>query len=148
MVARFVVATRTLFLAALLLAPGGCNKTSQAGPKLHTPPAPPGGVKSSVSGRVSYHGVGLSSGVVQFFGESGDPVVGMVQMGGTYTVWDPPAGNVKITVSTTPPKYVSKAPPAQGAGNILPDRYANPDTSGLTFRVTGGQQSYDIVLTD
>jgi hypothetical protein len=137
-----------LLLALLAAGANGCRKAQQPVGKVHTPPPPPAGVKSSVSGRVTYHGVGLSSGVVQFFGEKGDPVVGMVQMGGTYTVWEPPSGNVKIAVTTTPPSYVSKAPTAPGAGNILPERYADPDTSGLTLRVSGGQQSFDIVLTD
>jgi hypothetical protein len=141
-------AARTLALLAVALALGGCKKPVGATPKAHTPPPPPGGVKSSVSGRVTYHGVGLSSGVVQFFPETGKPAVGMVQMGGTYTVWDPPPGKIKVTVSTTPPSYVSSAPPAPAAGNKLPGRYADPDTSGLTLTVSGGDQRFDINLTD
>jgi hypothetical protein len=97
---------------------------------------------------VTYHGVGLASGVVQLFPETGEPAVGMIQMGGTYTVWDAPKGKVKITVSTTPPAYVSKAPPAPSAGNKLPSRYADPDTSPLALTVSGAHQKFDITLVD
>jgi len=137
-----------LLVSFALVCLSGCKKPVEATPKVHTPPPPPAGVKGSISGRVTYHGVGLASGVVQVFPESGDPAVGMIQMGGTYTVWDPPHGKVKVTVSTTPPTYVSKAPPASSAGNKLPGRYAEPDTSGLTLTVSGGNQKFDITLTD
>ncbi len=140
-------APRALLLAALVLMPLGCKK-DPAAVKIHTPPPPPAGVKDSVEGRVEHHGVGLASGFVQFYGESGDPVTGTVMMGGTYTVWNPPRGRVKIAIVTTPPKDVSKAPPVERAGNVLPPRYADPDTSGLTFQVTGGKQVFNIALED
>jgi hypothetical protein len=138
-----------LIVTALLLAPFGCKKQEEPEVKRHIPPPPPAGVKDSLEGYVRYHGVGLPSGFVRVFGESGDPAEGTVKMGGTYTVWNPPRGKVKIAVSTTPPKSLSKAPPATTKpGNVIPPRYADPDTSGLSMTVSGGKQTFNIDLKD
>jgi hypothetical protein len=138
-----------LLLTALLLAPAGCKQEAE-GPKvqIHTPAPAPSGVKDSVAGRVTYHGVGLASGWVQFYGDSGEPAIGGIQMGGTYRIDNPPRGRVKVTVTAMSQVKVSKAPPATHAGNRLPPRYADPDTSGLTFNVLGGKQTYNIALED
>src|ERR1700722_19435143 len=99
-----VASARALVLAALLV-PMGCKKEEPA-VKMHTPPPAPASVKDSVEGHIRYHGVGLASGFVEFFGESGTTAKGAVMMGGTYTVWNPPHGKVKITVSNKPSKDV------------------------------------------
>jgi hypothetical protein len=140
-------ATSGVLALTLLLAAAGCKK-EEVPVKQHTPPPVPANVKNSVEGHIRYHGVGLASGSVQFFGPSGDPVVGTVMMGGTYVVWNAPTGLCKIAITTRPPSNVSKAPPAKHAGNNLPERYADPDSSGLTLQVTGGKQTFDIVLQD
>jgi hypothetical protein len=142
------VALQALLVAALLLVPAGCNKDNVPTEKVHVPPPPPTGVKDSVQGRITFRGIGLASGSVEIYGESGKPAAGMIQMGGTYIVYNPPHGNVKIAVNSKPPEYLSKALPAKSAGNILPARYADPDTSGLTFQVTGGKQINNITLVD
>jgi hypothetical protein len=138
---------RAFALAALVLAPIGCKKEEPA-VKMHSPPPMPGQVQDSVAGHVRYHDVGLASGYVEIFGENGEKKDGAIQMGGTYTVWNPPHGKVKITVRTKPPNDVSTAPPAKHAGNNIPSRYQDPDTSGLTFEVVGGKQTFEIILSD
>jgi hypothetical protein len=140
--------TSALLVGALLLPSAGCKKQEEA-VKRHVPPAPPAGVKDSLSGYVRYHGIGLASGFVEVFGDSGKSVKGIVMMGGTYTVWDPPRGKVKISVSTKPPAGLSKAPPATTRpGNVIPTRYADPDTSGLSVTIGGGNQTFNINLED
>jgi hypothetical protein len=133
--------------AAILLISAGCTKPAEA-VKEHKPPPPPSNVQDSVSGRITYHGVGLASGFVEIVGPDGKSAQGTVRMGGIYTVWDPPHGHVKISVSTQPPTGLSAAPPAKHSGNKLPERYADPDTSGLTLEVGGGKQTFNIALTD
>jgi hypothetical protein len=137
-----------VLLAAILLAPGGCKKAADAPVKVHQPPPPPANVKASVEGRITYHGVGLASGYVQIIGPDGKSAEGAIQMGGTYTVWDPPLGQVRIAVMSHPPAGLSKAPPAKHAGTHLPERYADPETSGITLNVGNGRQKFDIALTD
>jgi hypothetical protein len=137
-----------LLLAAILLASGGCKKPADAPVKVHQPPPPPANVKGSVEGRITYHGVGLASGYVQIIGPDGTSAEGAIQMGGTYTVWDPPHGRVRFAVMSQPPAGLSKAPPAKHTGTHLPERYADPDTSGITLDFGGGRQKFDIVLTD
>jgi hypothetical protein len=141
-------APRALMAVLLLFAPLGCKKEAERANE-HTPPPVPAGVKDSVEGHIRYHGVGLASGYVQFYGESGDPVTGLVMMGGTYTILNPPRGRVKIAVLSKAPAQLSKAPPATSrAGVVIPPRYADPDSSGLTLAVTGGKQTFDIALED
>jgi hypothetical protein len=132
-----------------LLALAGCQK-EEAPVKFHPAPPPPAHVRDSVEGHIRYHGSGLPSGYVQLYDESGTKVVtGPVMMGGTYTVWDPPHGKVKVAVTTRLPEGLSKAPPPTSRpGVIIPTRYADPDTSGLTFTVKGGKQTFDIYLED
>lgn len=147
-VSKAVSAGRPLaVLAAVLAVAGGCAKPVETF-KVHQPPPAPSNVKDSISGRVTYHDVGLASGYVRIFGADGESADGAIQMGGTYTVWNPPHGHVRITISSGPPAGLSKAPPATHSGNRLPERYADPETSGLALDFSGGKKTFNIGLTD
>ena len=102
--------TKPFYDRGSCLPPMGCKK-EESPIKEHYPPPAQGGVKDSVSGHIRFHSVGLPSGYVEFFDESGHSATGTVMMGGIYTVWNPPRGRVKITVRSYAPTTVSKAPP-------------------------------------
>ncbi|HBI46107.1 MAG TPA: hypothetical protein DDY78_25115 [Planctomycetales bacterium] len=89
---------------------------------------------------------------------------------GHYSIDNIPSGAVKISVETasakpvkappggmpTPPpgampkdigpSMYNQAPQPKGKYVAIPENYADPEKSGLTYTVTGGSQSYDIDL--
>jgi hypothetical protein len=86
---------------------------------------------------------------------------GRIRNDGTYTVLDPPLGSCKIAVITSslkgmPPPSAKKGPVdftdrATGEWPIYVStqaRYEKPESSGLTVDVKGGDQTYDIPLTE
>jgi len=124
-----------------------------------------GGGVGGVSGEVKLrNGEALPYGDIAFLSQVGEKKVvnGKVQ-DGRYSVNDVPAGPVKITVQTSPPPKPAHLPahikPIEGpdgdgsqstpAGKYrpIPQKYASPDSSGLTYEVKRGDQTHDITLT-
>jgi hypothetical protein len=123
-----------------------------------------------VTGTVTYKGQLITSGAVVFYGADGNADSGRIDRKGTYTVAQAPSGKVKVAVlpakarrESGPP--VSRAtgqpkdPPAKDGDDIapaapsggkaaFPEKYADPETTPLTFTVSGGKQTFDIELTD
>ena len=83
---------------------------------------------------------------------------------GTYFIGDPPKGTVKIAVKGIPgaapqalprdpslgrKKASATCPPSKilDMGVAPPAKYASPETSGLTYTVKGGKETFDIPLT-
>src|SRR5437762_12233392 len=67
-----------------------------------------GDLPATVSGKVTYHGRPVTSGVVVLVGPDGktsDP--GPVRPDGTYTIQHAPAGTVKVSFNNPPPPVVS-----------------------------------------
>jgi len=115
-----------------------------------------GGPKNSVSGKVLFKDQPVM-GSVTFVGPDGKEVSGPINPDGTYTVNDPPLGEDKIAIKGIP-GMVNAPPPPQGELPGMkgmpappkmavppPAKYANP-ANGLTFKVTGGKQTYNIDL--
>jgi hypothetical protein len=88
---------------------------------------------------------------------------GPIQADGTFTIGNVPVGPNKVTVATERPvppvpRPKDMHPPADGplpqdqapvpAGKYvpIPDRYRNPNESGLTCNVISGKQTFDIDL--
>jgi hypothetical protein len=92
-----------------------------------------------------------------------------IGLDGKYSLNKVPAGPVKISVETksaqpakgppggampTPPNMpkdvgpsmYNQAPQPKGKYVPIPENYADPEKSGLTYTVTGGPQPYDIDL--
>ncbi|HYH64640.1 MAG TPA: hypothetical protein VD866_08100 [Urbifossiella sp.] len=132
-----------------------------------------GGGTGSVSGTVTYkpNGKTLTSGSVMVLPSKGEAKYGAIGPDGTYQVNDVPAGPCKVTVSSPDPTEVtSRGPPggeaATGRPNIpgrepaakaakaapptgwfaIPDKYGDPNNSGLSVEVKKGVTTYNIEL--
>lgn len=139
----------TLFVTALAVA--GCGKS-----------------KATVSGKVTYQNKPVKGGNISFVSSKG-AVSGEINEDGTYTVDGVPTGEARISVDTesinpqivgggqqnTAPKGVTVPSDYQAGGGTkvdpkryvkIPEKYADPDTSDLTFKVGSGSNTYDIDL--
>jgi hypothetical protein len=127
-----------------------------------------GGGKGEVSGTVTYQGKPLPLGTVTFMGTDNQSVGAAAITEGKYAMAKVPAGPVKIIVAVPPysedprprrqrkhfgkepPKDVpasQAAPPPKFAPRfVIPEKYANPDQSGLTYTVQPGNQMHNIEL--
>ena len=131
--------------------------------------------KGNLSGKVTYRGQPLKGGLVSFLPEEAGKEVktSAIHEDGSYSVTGVPAGPVRITVDTKPalpgptpeqmarrgsraaaaaaafaqdPNAESKTGGGKGHYVRIPEKYANPDQSGLTYRVKSGSQPFDIDL--
>jgi hypothetical protein len=103
----------TLFIACALPALSGCSKAT-----------------STFTGKVTYEGRPVTSGVIYFLGPAPEMRMGMgtIIEDGTYTATDVPVGEVRISF--------------QAPG--VPPKYSDPNTSGLVVQITAKMQGYDI----
>jgi hypothetical protein len=145
----------SLFLPGLLLLTVGC------------------GSKGTITGAVSYQGKPISSGSIIFVPENGTPSVTAPIVDGSYSAEKVPPGPAKVGVTSfyvepnelTPMQRAMQSgrggPPPdapegarkafENAGKVkqgikIPDNYADPEKSTLTYTVKGGSQKHDIDL--
>jgi hypothetical protein len=128
-----------------------------------------GGVsRAKVTGQVTYQGAPLPGGSITFHGQDKFVRSAYIDPGGRYLIVGAPAGEIKVAV-TAPPPAAAAAPaaaaPAAGkssgkhasktgstpaapvvAGVALPPKFNDPEQSGLTYTLTGGDQTLDIEL--
>jgi hypothetical protein len=116
--------------------------------------------KGVVSGKVTYQGKPLANGTVTFVPEEGAPQHAEIKSDGTYRMTHAPMGLVKIGVESrasqesSAPKKMPRNPEdygklekaMTGKDSLIPEKYADPNQSGLTFTVKKGQQKHDIDL--
>jgi hypothetical protein len=134
---RMATRLRPLPLLAAALLVGGCGG---------------GGDKpASVSGKVTYKGKTVTSGVVVLVGADGktsDP--GPVQTDGTYSIAHAPAGTVKVAFDNPPPPPVdrhagAKDPEAKEKAEEAaryvptPQQYKDPEKTGVTLTLKRGK---------
>lgn len=116
----------------------GCGR---GGAKL--PPLAP------VSGKVTLDRNPLPRGVVQFIpdeskGTKGPPAVGTIGSDGRFTLTTAGArgaviGHHKVRIES---RRRAKRPEEEGTQpSLIPEKYGNPDTSGLSFEVKAGQNN-------
>lgn len=133
-----------------------------------------GGGTAKVRGKVTHAGKTVVWGTVILVGKDGIYRDGRIGLNGEYEIADVPVGPVKLGVSspdpgTTPPKGRPNAggkkpddpraksragrekedgpdlpKPPPGAWFALPKKFADPQSSGLTGEVTGGETTLDI----
>jgi hypothetical protein len=146
-----------LVLAAVLVVSAGCAHRG----------------KGVVKGQVVFFDKKLTAGTVSFQTQDGRIGSGNIDFSGNYTVADAPVGPCTVTVRvpqmTQMPGMKSYAKPPgnmppmrppgreveeSGASLVdpskivqIPGKYAKPETSGLTFTVEKGEQTYNITLT-
>ncbi len=109
----------------------------------------------TIAGKVTLKGVPLTSGLVRFHSAKGKTVTALIAANGTYSARRVPVGEAKVSVVTVEPlasagdpKVLPKLPPKGPAFTVVPEKYHEPDTSGLAVTVTKGAQNFDLVLDD
>jgi len=146
--AGFLSSRVRLLLAGLvlfnLLVLAGCGSSGKTG---------------TVQGKVTVDGTPANSGSVSFTAANGIVIGGAIGTDGSYKVIGVPAGAAQVVVTplAAPPK-TGEAPPTMGKDMPggppsvsnpvpIPAKYAKVETSGLTFPVKGGSNTYNIDLT-
>lgn len=112
-----------------------------------------------VTGRVLLDGKPVTGGEVSFTTKDGFANKGVIDETGKYTI-NAPTGEVMISVDNRSLGQSREAaskgagrpdapPPTKLKGKYveIPSKYYIPDTSGLTYTVTNGPQTHDILLT-
>jgi hypothetical protein len=143
--ARSLGGVSLVLFAALLVGVSGCK---------------PKGPTNFVTGKVTLNGEPVS-GLISFIDASNKETLGVPinAADGTYTIENPPLGQVKIVVKAMP--GASNAPmvkpkdapmPEMGAPTAMkgvspPAKYGTATTTPLSYEVKPGKQTYDIPLT-
>ena len=102
-----------------------------------------------VSGKITYEGKPVTSGLINFRAEGKRPLGGGIQPDGTYQ-FDLPPGTYKVRIDTPgalPPGWKEGDPPGQMGPRQVPEKYADFTASGLTATVTeDSSQPIDFTL--
>lgn len=127
-----------------------------------------------VKGKVTTGKKSLTTGTVMFYGKNGITATAMIDENGNYEMKDAPVGECQVTVTVMAmPRDPSVRARMMGKGPKMPEgprdpnssepplpsgakypkviipidaKYSQPDTSGLTFKVEKGEQTYNIEL--
>jgi hypothetical protein len=126
--------------------------------------------RSRVHGKVTYQDKPLARAVLTFFGSDNMTYITESRADGTYEIAGVPRGAVKLslTVAVREPKSGrpdpvpgksneravaedrakgARPPPAEAQpSGLLPAKFANPDSSGLSFELTAPDQEYNVDL--
>lgn len=109
-----------------------------------------------ISGKVTFAGQPLPFGSIAFVGPDGGMASGTV-WNGDYLVADAALGQAKVAIRSLPmPPSMRPANPQGGSGAsnaapdathmTIPERYGEPDESGLSHTVVAGDQSRNFKL--
>jgi hypothetical protein len=131
--------SRRCVLPLLAVALLGCR-----GRGLGLPTAP-------VSGSVTYHGKPLGFGRVAFVHSSGQAAGAEIAADGTFTLTGYQGSNRVAIECLDTDRPGSKKPRSRDMAenkSLIPDRYMNYGTSGLTFEVEPGENKASFALTD
>lgn len=122
------------------------------------------GSNGTVSGKVSYKGQPLKGGNVSIIPKKGGTLSSPIAEDGSYKISKVPIGSATITVETKSlrpvPQKSLPGPYAKAPKDVLPqgvqgdpkryvripDKYADPEGSGLSLDVKGGVQTHNIDL--
>jgi hypothetical protein len=128
-------------LALVLLAPVGCGRS---GPEM-----------ARVTGKVTYQGKPVPKGTIAFIpvAGTGRNATGAIAPDGTYTLQteDPndgaQLGEYRVTISARDDAVLDYTPPVPILPKRLaPEKYENPETSGLKETVVRGSNVFDFDL--
>jgi hypothetical protein len=121
-----------------------------------------GAFTAPVSGKVTYKGNPLPGGIVTFIHPDGRVGYGTIHEDGTYAIPATPGGDIRCIVQTTKPivpppqKVVARLSGgvARAGRNVypagpyvpIPEKYGDPQTSGLSYTIHHGSNTIDIPL--
>lgn len=129
--------SRVLFACvALALASGASAADKKPEPK-----------NESVAGKVTFKGKPLPRGAVAFYSDDGSAYSMPLAADGTYKL-ALPAGAYRLAVVVPAPKPADPMDPKGEPIVVIPKKYQSPETSGLTYKVIAGKQTFDIDLKD
>src|SRR5262249_5353217 len=100
----------------------------------------------SVDGRVLLDGQPLSAGTGTFVDANGHEGTYRIRPDGEDRIAEFPVGNAPIWGTRQPRAPFGKAPSSDPRPAVLPDRYQDPERSGLELVVHPGSQTYNIRL--
>jgi hypothetical protein len=115
--------------------------------------------QAEVSGKVLFQGQPLPGGQITFFAvKDGFATTEVINTDGSYSI-KAPVGEVQISVNNQmlragqldrshPQRPGKEEETIQGKYVQIPNRYAAPDRSGLTYTVKSGQQTHDVELNN
>jgi hypothetical protein len=105
----------------------------------------------TITGKVTYKGQPLSSGIVRFFFGTDHQSMATIEPDGSFAATDIPPGPVKVTVEPDP--QAAKHRSMGGGANepapkpvAIPPKYADPKTSGLEYTIKPGTNNLDVKL--
>lgn len=115
---------------------------------------------STVTGKVTLNGAPVTAGAVTFYGENKFIQSAVIDANGTYHISNAPVGPVKVAVVSSKPRNTTipggKAAPSHPTGKsggapavapvAVPDKYKDPNQSGLNFELKAGEQTIDLPL--
>jgi hypothetical protein len=109
------------------------------------------GERGEVRGKVLLDGHPATAGTVTFLGADGKESKATIGHDGSFKVSDVAVGEARIAVANRSIPKGLRDPAGPGAKSeptttVIPDRYKDPKTSKLTYRVTSGEQTYTIEL--
>jgi hypothetical protein len=110
-----------------------------------------GNRKTTVNGTVSYKGTPLSGGMLQFVGTKGEaPATATIRPDGKFVVTDIAPGEVKVSIAATPQSSRTAGGKAASGRKVtaddLPEKYHDPEKSGLRYNITPETKQLDIKL--
>ncbi len=109
-----------LVMAALGLAVVGCASNQRI----------------TLHGSVTYQGQPLSAGIVKIYGPGDHSSMAYVR-DGAFRITDVTPGEIQVTVESDP---------SEGKRTALPKKYADRNTSGLSFQITPSSRDLKITL--
>ena len=107
-----------------------------------------GSSKGDISGVVKYKGEPLPGGTILFYGQPSGQWSAGINEDGSYTVTGVTTGTAKIAVFGSVPLKIGQGTLVVGKTVTIPDKYRDPEKSGLICEVHGGSQTHPVDLTD
>jgi hypothetical protein len=114
-----------------------------------------GGGTGNVSGKVTFGGRRVPTGTITFFHGTNKTTSSPINPDGTYAVSNIRTGTAKVAIAMPmaidfvgPTGGRTSLAPALPANQVpsIPPRYFDPEKSGLSWKVSRGEQTFDIDL--
>jgi hypothetical protein len=98
---------------------------------------------AAINGTVKYKGQPVRAGSVKFLGPNNSASVASIKPDGTFIITDVTPGEVKVAIVEGPPPWQDGKEPAPKV-EPLPDKYGDPEKSGLKYTITPSTTTLDI----